>query len=48
MISLLCLLLLVLSLQTLLIVMKHAKFEQIELGATIHASFNQFEAIHLP
>jgi hypothetical protein len=47
MISLLCLLLL-LSVQTLLAVMEHSKLEQIELGSTIHAAFNELEPIHLP
>jgi hypothetical protein len=28
--------------------MEHAKLEQIDFGATIHASFNEFEAIHIP
>src|SRR5258708_34148771 len=48
MISLLCLLLLLLSVQTLLAVMEHSKLEQIELGSTIHAAFNELEPIHLP
>src|SRR5258708_16151915 len=48
MISLLCLLLLLLSVQTLVAVMEHAKLEQIELGSTIHAAFNELEPIHLP
>jgi hypothetical protein len=47
-ISLLCLLLLVLPLQTLLAVVEHATLEQLELGATIHAAFNELEPIHLP
>ena len=46
--SLLRFLLLVLSLQALLAVMKHSKLEKIELGATIHAPFNELEPIHVP
>ena len=47
MLFLLCLLLFVLSLQTLLVMMKHATLEKIEIGLTIHTPFNQFESIHL-
>jgi len=43
-----CRLLLILSVQALLAVMEHSKLEQIEPGATIHASFNELEPIHLP
>jgi len=39
---------LVLSLQTLLILMKHSKPEKIELCSTIHTAFDELEAIHLP
>ena len=28
--------------------MEHAKFEQIDFGATVHASFDELEAIHIP
>jgi hypothetical protein len=40
-------LLLVLSVLTLFAPMKHAKLEKIELGATIHASFNELEPVHI-
>src|SRR5216117_2446581 len=41
MVSLLCLLLLVLSGQTPLVVVEDSKLEKIELGAPIHTPFNQ-------
>jgi ABC-type amino acid transport system permease subunit len=39
---------LVLSVLTLFAVMEHAKPEQIDFGTTIHASFYEFEPIHIP
>src|SRR5437763_10244184 len=44
----LLLVLLVLSVLTLFAVMEHAKLEQIDFGATVHASFNELEPIHIP
>jgi hypothetical protein len=41
-------LLLVLSVLTLFAPIEYTKLEQIEFGATIHASFNEFEPIHIP
>src|SRR5205807_7001318 len=41
-------LLLVLSVLILFAPMEHAKLEQIEFGATIHASFNVLEPVHIP
>src|SRR5713226_8412438 len=44
----LMLLVLVLAVLLLLALMEHAKFEQIELGATIHPPFHQLEPIPIP
>ena len=41
-------LLLVLSVLILFAPMEHAKLEQIEFGATIQASFNELEPVHIP
>ena len=47
MISLLCLLPLVLSVQTLLVVMEDTQVEQIKVRATVHTPFDQFEPVHV-
>ena len=41
-------LVLVLSVLTLFALMEHAKLEQIKLGSTIHAPFNELEPIDVP
>src|SRR6266496_4860093 len=38
----------VLSLLILFALMEHSTFEQIELGTTIHASFDELKPIHVP
>ncbi len=38
---------LVLSVLTLFAVMEHAQLEQIDVGATVHASFDELEPIHI-
>src|SRR5438876_916294 len=40
-------LVLVFSVLTLFALMEHSKLEKIELGATIHASFNEFQPVHV-
>src|SRR6266571_5448445 len=44
----LLLVLLVLSVLIRFAPMEHPKLEKIDFGATIHASFNEFEPIHIP
>ncbi len=44
----LLLFLLVLSVLIRFAPMEHPKLEKIDFGATIHASFNEFEPIHIP
>src|SRR5216684_6992966 len=44
----LLLFLLVLSVLIFLALMEHSTFEQIDLGATVHASFDELEPIHMP
>jgi hypothetical protein len=49
-IHLLCLMVLPLALSVpiLFALVEHARLEKIDFGTTIHASFNEFEPIHIP